>query len=164
MESHHHGQAYETCLLLRTQRYLRRHDLHVRPSAHEADELLLLHSAVETDENRTRIVRVQTGCSPVELQPQSCLAIVSGLVPRCGYRELHPNLELGTLASCCWTMTAFEPKSGVAPKPTVYETVALLLSYKGTEAASATSARTAPGSSGRIRTSIFPINSGTPYR
>jgi hypothetical protein len=69
MESNHHGQAYETCFLQGTQR-LRRHDLHVRPSAHEADELLLLHSAVETDENRTRIVRVQTGCSPVELQPR----------------------------------------------------------------------------------------------
>jgi hypothetical protein len=45
MESNHRGLAYETSLLQGTQR-LRRHDLHVRPSAHEADELLLLHSAV----------------------------------------------------------------------------------------------------------------------
>ena len=28
---------------------------------------------VETDESRTRIFRVQTGCSPVELQPRCCV-------------------------------------------------------------------------------------------
>ncbi len=82
---------------------MRRHDLHVRPSAHEADELLLLHSAVETGESRTRILRVQTGCSPVELQPQTGATDVA----RCGNRELHPDLELGTLASCYWTMAAW---------------------------------------------------------
>lgn len=52
----------------------------------------------------TRIVRVQTGCSPVELQPH----FGSGMLP--------------------------EPQSGVAPDPTVYETVARLSSCKGTEA------------------------------
>ena len=85
---------------------MRRHELHVRPSAHEADELLLLHSAVETDENRTRIVRVQTGCSPVELQPQ-----IFATTSRCGYRGSHTDLELGTLASCYWTMAAESPSS-----------------------------------------------------
>src|SRR5262245_34585240 len=91
MESNHRGRAYETRLLPGTQR-LRRHDLHVRPSAHEADELLLLHSAVRLPgiepESRTwqarvlplnhgririvwwRLTRIElvfTGCKPVAL-------------------------------------------------------------------------------------------------
>ena len=92
------ARGTETRLLQGTQR-LRRRELHARPSAHEADELLLLHSAVETDENRTRIVRVQTGCSPVELQPRCFRDHCFGLVS-CGYRESHPDLEPGKLAFC----------------------------------------------------------------
>ena len=60
MESNHRGRAYETRLLQGTQR-LRRHDLHVRPSAHEADELLLLHSAVRLPGIALELYGVQLG-------------------------------------------------------------------------------------------------------
>jgi hypothetical protein len=41
----------------------------MRPAFLQGSQRLRRHM-VETDENRTRIVRVQTGCSPVELQPR----------------------------------------------------------------------------------------------
>src|SRR5688500_13392942 len=109
---------------------------------------------VETDENRTRIARVQTGSSPVELQPRtSWVRRAHGA--RCDDREsllelyevqragrgtvratvlaeravrsaVNPNLELGKLAFCqlFYGRIVEEPSSGLAPEPAVYETAA----------------------------------------
>ena len=93
----------------------------------------LAGALVETDENRTRIFRVQTGRSPVELQPRA-----ASDWRRCGYRGSHSDLELGTLVSCYWTMAAChgadapEPPSGLAPESAVYETAARTTRAAGT--------------------------------
>ena len=166
--------------------WLRRREFHARPLAHEANELLLLHSAVrlpgiaprsrawqarvlllnhgrvdvvETDENRTRIFRVQTGRSPVELQPRR-VATWS----RSGYRESHPDLELGTLVSFYWTMAAERSPSPESNR--IRPFTKRLLDRRAARAEGCGRDRRAhvPSSSGRIRTSIVPINSGTPYR
>lgn len=153
--------------------------MHVRPSFREASSCApfltvpafsfsvarpLAGALVETDENRTRICRVQAGGSPVELQPRS----FRGHTPR--ETERPPRIALGSRA---WHARVLlldhgrmvEPPSGLAPEPAVYETAARLLELQGHFSAVARPARDSTFcSSGRIRTFIFPSNSGTPYR
>jgi hypothetical protein len=68
MESNHRARAYETRLLQGTQRksiWLRRRDLHARPSAHEADELATapLRGALGGIRTRTTHAKVSLGNS-----------------------------------------------------------------------------------------------------
>jgi hypothetical protein len=111
----------------------------------------------------TRIELASSGCKPDAL-PLSYSPKFFAITSRCGYRESHTVLELGTLASCYWTMAAESPSSELHRSLPFTKRLLDSRAARAKETRSATSARSIPGSSGRIRTSIFPINNRTPYR